>query len=317
MYDISQYALMAATLLVVVSLIAHVMIAVRHRTHGHRDTHRPEQAPVMVGAATHGGPDDLIPSTGPSVIGRDLDHGAGSTTRAHGLVWYADRVSQLAVVFLTVNLVTRAITTGHGPWANQHEFAVAFSWGMLTSFVYFSWRYRVRMLGLIALPVVLAMLTYALTIDSNVKPLVPALHNNLMLIIHVACAAIAYGAGVVAFAAAAMYLVHPHVHWKGMPDRELLDEIGYRAAIVTYPLLTIMIILGAVWADVAWGRYWSWDPKETAALVTWLIYGAYLHARIARDWRGDRAAWLLVLGFAAILFTFFGNLFLGGLHSYA
>ena len=85
---------------------------------------------------------------------------------------------------------------------------------------------------------------------------------------------------------------------------------------IAYPLLTVMIILGAIWADIAWGRYWSWDPKETAALVTWLIYGAYLHARVARGWRGDRSAYLLILGFVAILFTFFGNYFFGGLHSY-
>ena len=84
---------------------------------------------------------------------------------------------------------------------------------------------------------------------------------------------------------------------------------GYKAVIITFPMLTIMIILGSVWANIAWGRYWSWDPKETAALVTWLIYGAYLHARVVRDWRGSKSAWLLVLGFAAILFTYFGNLF--------
>ena len=103
--------------------------------------------------------------------------------------------------------------------------------------------------------------------------------------------------------------------WRELP--ELLDEIGYRAVVFCFPLLTVMIGLGAVWADIAWGRYWSWDPKETAALVTWLIYGAYLHARVVRDWRGSKSAWLLVLGFAAILFTYFGNLFFGGLHAYA
>jgi ABC-type transport system involved in cytochrome c biogenesis permease subunit len=79
----------------------------------------------------------------------------------------------------------------------------------------------------------------------------------------------------------------------------------------------MVVILGAVWADVAWGSYWSWDPKETASLLTWLVYGAYLHARVVRGWRGRRAAWLLMLGFACVLFTFFGNLFFGGLHSYA
>jgi cytochrome c-type biogenesis protein CcsB len=103
----------------------------------------------------------------------------------------------------------------------------------------------------------------------------------------------------------------------GLPKPQVLDEIGYRAIVVGFPFLTLAIILGAVWAETAWGTYWSWDPKETASFVTWLIYGAYLHARVMRGWRGNRAAWLLVLGFVATLFTYFGNLFFGGLHSYS
>ena len=103
----------------------------------------------------------------------------------------------------------------------------------------------------------------------------------------------------------------------GLPKPLVLDEIGYRAVVVGFPFLTLTIILGAVWAETAWGRYWSWDPKETASLVTWLIYGAYLHARVMRGWRGNRAAWLLVIGFLATLLTYFGNLIFGGLHSYS
>ena len=121
----------------------------------------------------------------------------------------------------------------------------------------------------------------------------------------------------IAFAAALLYLIQPEGGRWGLPKPEVLDEIGYRAVVVGFPFLTLTIILGAIWADTAWGTYWSWDPKETASLVTWLIYGAYLHARVMRGWRGNRAAWLLVLGFAATLFTYFGNLFFGGLHSYA
>jgi len=103
----------------------------------------------------------------------------------------------------------------------------------------------------------------------------------------------------------------------GLPKPLVLDEIGYRAVVVGFPFLTLTIILGAVWAETAWGTYWSWDPKETASLVTWLIYGAYLHARVMRGWRGNRAAWLLVIGFLATLLTYFGNLIFGGLHSYS
>jgi hypothetical protein len=113
-----------------------------------------------------------------------------------------------------------------------------------------------------------------------------------------------------------MYLVQPDGGRWGLPKPSVLDEIGYRAIVVGFPFLTLVIVLGAVWADVAWGRYWSWDPKETASLVTWLIYGAYLHARVVRGWRGQRAAVLLLVGFAATLFTYFGNLFFGGLHGY-
>jgi cytochrome c-type biogenesis protein CcsB len=103
----------------------------------------------------------------------------------------------------------------------------------------------------------------------------------------------------------------------GLPKPLVLDEIGYRAVVVGFPFLTLTIILGAVWAETAWGSYWSWDPKETASLVTWFIYGAYLHARLMRGWRGNKAAWLLVIGFLATLLTYFGNLIFGGLHSYS
>jgi cytochrome c-type biogenesis protein CcsB len=103
----------------------------------------------------------------------------------------------------------------------------------------------------------------------------------------------------------------------GLPKPLVLDEIGYRAIVVGFPFLTLTIILGAVWAETAWGRYWSWDPKETASLVTWLIYGAYLHARVMRGWRGIPAAWMLVIGFLATLLTYFGNLIFAGLHAYS
>ena len=169
----------------------------------------------------------------------------------------------------------------------------------------------------LALPVALGLMLYATTIPATSEPLVPALQNNLLLTVHVAVAIVAYGTFSVAFAAALLYLIQPPEGRRGLPRPEVLDEISYKAIIIGFPFLTLTIVLGAVWADVAWGSYWSWDPKETASLVTWLIYGSYLHARVVRGWRGSGAAWLLVLGFGATLFTYFGNLFFGGLHSYA
>jgi cytochrome c-type biogenesis protein CcsB len=214
-------------------------------------------------------------------------------------------------------LIFRTIAVGHGPFANMYEFSIAFAWGVLAAHVYFERRYHLRALGLFALPVALLLLLYATTIPSTADPLVPALQNNLLLTTHVAVAIVAYGGFAVAFAAATLHLIASYTGSRRLPRLELLDEISYRAVVIGFPFLTLVIVLGAVWANVAWGRYWGWDPKETASLVTWLIYGAYLHARVVRGWRGNRAAWLLVAGFAATLFTYFGNLFFGGLHSYS
>jgi ABC-type transport system involved in cytochrome c biogenesis permease subunit len=230
---------------------------------------------------------------------------------------YASILGWLGAGALTACLVFRTVATGHGPFANMYEFSVAFAWGIVTAYMWFERRYHQRILGLVVIPVALAMLAYATTIPSTIEPLVPALQNNLLVTVHVAVAIVAYGSFTVAFAAAILYLIQPEGGRWGLPKPEVLDEIGYRSVVVGFPFLTLTIILGAVWADVAWGTYWSWDPKETASLVTWLIYGAYLHARVVRGWRGERAAWLLILGFTATLFTYFGNLFFGGLHSYS
>ena len=240
---------------------------------------------------------------------------SGPRTAAIGR--YATMLGWLATIALLAGLVFRAIATKHGPFANMYEFSLAFAFGILAAYMWFERRYHQRFLALVALPVALAMMAYASTIPSTIEPLVPALQNNLLLTVHVAVAIVAYGSFSIAFAASVLYLIQPEGGRWGLPKPQVLDEIGYRAVVVGYPFLTLTIILGAVWADTAWGTYWSWDPKETASLVTWLIYGAYLHARVMRGWRGNRAAWLLVLGFAATLFTYFGNLFFGGLHSYS
>ena len=230
---------------------------------------------------------------------------------------YATIFSANTVAFLTLWLLFRTIATGHGPFANMYEFSVAFGWGIMACYVYFEWRYKVRSLGIFATLVAAGMLWYAYTVPSEVQPLVPALQNNLLLSIHVAVAIVAYGTFALAFGTALLFLVQTDDHIEWLPSQALLDEIGYKAVILGFPMMALVIILGALWADVAWGTYWSWDPKETASLVTWLIYGGYLHARTMRGWRGTRSAVLLLIGFAATLFTYFGNLFFGGLHSYA
>lgn len=223
-----------------------------------------------------------------------------------------------AWIFLLSALVARTIATGHGPYSNQYEFSVAFTFGITTAYLFTEMRWRTRGLGPLTLTLAALLALYGNTLPNQTQPLIPALQNTPLLAIHVGCAMLAYGVFAVAFGAALMYLIQrpdDSVGW--LPKRETLDEIGYRSVMLGFPLMALVLILGGWWANIAWGQYWSWDPKETAALVTWLIYGGYLHARALRGWRGTRSALLLILGFGAVLFTYFGNYFLGGLHTYS
>lgn len=296
MFKMSEYSFIAGVLSVALALGCYVIAFASARMAA-------RQRSAFAGATSGSGGDGSL------AIGRP--------TGAAGLGTYGTLFVYLALTFLTASLIFRTIATGHGPFANMYEFSIAFAWGAIAMFVYFEHRYHQRTLGLIALPIALGMLLYAMTLPPEIDPLVPALQNNLLLSIHVAVAIVAYGTFTVAFSSALLFLIQGEDGRRGLPRRELLDEISYKAVMIGFPFLTLTIVLGAVWANEAWGRYWGWDPKETASLVTWLIYGAYLHARVVRGWRGERAAYLLLLGFAAVLFTYFGNLFFGGLHSYS
>ena len=231
-----------------------------------------------------------------------------------GYLWMA--IALLALVFVTISIISRIAASGHGPFSNMYEFSVAFSWGIIVLSLAFLWRYRIMILGAIGAVLALGMLVFANTLPSRVVPLVPALQQSVLLSVHVASAVISYGALAVGFAAAVIYLIVRNRHVSWLPPAELLENISYRTVIIGFPFLTLTIILGAVWANIAWGSPWSWDPKETASLVTWLIFAAYLHARIIAGWRGTRSALLLAIGFLAVLFTFFGNYIFSGLHSY-
>ena len=292
MLKMSEYSYIAGMLSVALSIAFYVVAYASVRVASRRTA-------VAGGAATMDGGATVQVVSGPSVFAS-----------------YGTLVAWLAFVFLVASMIFRAIVTGHGPFSNMYEFSIAFATGVIGVYLFFERRYHQQILGLIVLPIALLMLLYAWTIPATADPLVPALQNNLLLSVHVAVAIVAYGTFAVSFAAAVLYLLQAYGVPR-LPKAELLDEIGYRAVVIGFPFMTLVIVLGAVWANVAWGSYWSWDPKETASLVTWLIYGAYLHARVVRGWRGNRAAWLLVIGFGATLFTYFGNLFFGGLHSYS
>ena len=148
--------------------------------------------------------------------------------------------------------------------------------------------------------------------------LVPALQHPLLLTIHVGLAMLSYGIFAFAFAAAVAHLAQgAHDRYAWLPPAKRLDLIAFRAVTLGFPLFAGMLILGSIWASIAWSSYWGWDPKETSALATWLVYAVYLHARSQRGWQGRPAALLLVLGFVAVLLTYSGNLWFSGLHTYS
>ena len=221
-------------------------------------------------------------------------------------------------VMVGLGMLVRAYLVGRGPWGNLYEFSVAFAFGIVLAYLVLGRRYPIRAIAFLPLGVAVFLLVYAFALPQEISPLVPALDNPPLLTIHVAMAMISYGIFAVSFGAAVGYLVQGRenrVAW--LPPAKVLDEVAYRAVIIGFPIFATLIVLGSWWASIAWGRYWGWDPKETSALVTWLIYAVYLHARTQRGWAGRPAALILVVGFGAVLFTYFGNLFFSGLHSYS
>lgn len=222
----------------------------------------------------------------------------------------------------TVTLILRGIAVGHLPLTNQFEFACSFAWGISLCCIIFIRKFRFSALGTFINPVVFILMGYAAMQSMEVKELMPALQSN-WLAVHVSTSIIAYGAFGVAFAVSAMYLLRGRVKDESflkrhIPEQKKLDMISYRAVSLGLLFLTFTIITGAIWAERAWGSYWNWDPKETWALITWIIYALYLHQRIFRGMKGKAAALYAVIGFICVLFTYIGvNTLLPGVHSYA
>jgi cytochrome c-type biogenesis protein CcsB len=213
---------------------------------------------------------------------------------------------------------------GYVPLSNMYESMVFFAWSIMLIYLIFEYVYGYKAIGG---PVsVLGFLSIAVvslnpSISSDLQPLVPALQSN-WLTSHVVTCFVGYAAFAVSFAISVLYLFRGETDGKGteaslLPPRKILDELSYKAVAVGFPLLTLGILTGAAWANYAWGTYWSWDPKETWSLITWFVYAAFLHARFTAGWRGKPLAWLSLVGFGAVIFTYWGvNFWLSGLHSY-
>jgi len=230
-----------------------------------------------------------------------------------------------AAIVHTVYIIMRYIVIGHTPLTSNHEAVSFFAWSTAWGFLSFRWRYQVKNFGVFVSPLVLVLMVLAAFSSTQVVELPPAL-QSAWLPVHASIAILANGFLALAFCGGIMYLLQESeiknkrfgLFYTRLPSLEALDNLNQHCLAVGFPLLTLGIITGSIWAKQAWGAYWQWDPKETWSLITWLVYAALLHQRFRVGWRRRRAAIMTIIGFAAALFTLWGvNFLLEGLHTYA
>jgi cytochrome c-type biogenesis protein CcsB len=289
----------------------------------------PEQVPVAAGAAPgHGAPavkSVSVPSKRPRVRAPQAER--------FGRVAVAATVLGLALQLTSLTL--RGIATHRVPWGNMYEFASVVGAAAVIAYLVVLIRLpQVRYLGMFLLfPIVVLLFLAGTVLYAPAAPLVPAL-RSYWIAIHVTTISIGTGIFLVSFVATVLYLVRrrweisveagrtptrfPVTLGSRLPVTDVLDRMAYRTVAFGFPVYTFGIIAGAIWAEAAWGRYWGWDPKETWAFITWVVYAAYLHARATAGWRGTAAARVNIVAFATMIFNFFIiNMVVSGLHSYA
>ncbi len=259
----------------------------------------------------------------------------GAKNKTMGLI--ATLITMGALLLSTMGILLRwneAFKLGFGyyaPFSNMYESLVFFAWCIALGYLVLEYIYKNQTLGAFAMPfafVAQAFAEYWPQWNQDLRPLLPALQSN-WLIAHVIASFIGYAAFAIAFTMAVMYLAKSfNVASSGKPEGtgifaalpplKVIDEVIYKTILFGFVLFTAGgLIFGAIWANSAWGTYWSWDPKETWSLITWFVYAATLHVRYTRGWSGKKIAWLAVLGFISTVFTYYGvNFVLAGLHSY-
>jgi cytochrome c-type biogenesis protein CcsB len=243
----------------------------------------------------------------------------------------------LAALMHGASLLMRGLAVDRAPWGNMYEFGSSICFAAVIAWLVVLFRQsrvardasprQLRGLGgFVLLPTTVLLFLSGTVLYTQAEPLQAAL-QSYWIWIHVSAAVVSSGVLLFAGVASVLYLLrvrHENNPLKlarfgsRLPTSQALDRLAYRTTVFIMPVWTFAIIAGAIWAESAWGRFWNWDPKETCALVAWVIYAAYLHARATAGWRGTRAAWINVVGLAAMIFNlFFINLVVTGLHSYA
>jgi cytochrome c-type biogenesis protein CcsB len=316
----SSLALVTSAVVYMLALFAH---AAEWSAAGRMSLRTADRSGELVGAATGAASRTLRPEPvdGPPASG---DRISAERVEQFGRIGVA--LTVIGFLLSLAGVVLRGLAAGRAPWGNMFEFTVSAMVFVVAAYLIMVWRSGVRWLGL---PVtLLAAIGNGLAVTVfyvAVAPLVPALHS-VWFIIHIVAAAISGAAFNIGGLLSIMYLVRQRAEERDtvrgyvamLPTARRLDVLAYRFLAFAFPLWTFTVAAGAIWAEYAWGRYWGWDPKETWALVTWVIYAGYLHARSTAGWRGRRAAVIALVGLGSFWFNFVGiNLFVSGLHSYA
>lgn len=237
----------------------------------------------------------------------------------------------LVMVALTLHagsIVLRGIASGRPPWGNMYEFvSVTCAAGVLAGLIVLRPRHLRTLWLFVLVPTLILLFVAGTVLYADAAPVVPAL-QSYWLPVHVSIVSLGSGVFLISGAASALFLIRirhagtPNSRMSRVIDRlpsaQALDVLAYKTTIFAFPLFGVGVILGAIWAEAAWGRFWGWDPKETVSFITWIVYAAYLHARATSGWRNTRAAWINIAGFVAMLFNLFIiNMVVSGLHSYA
>ena len=238
------------------------------------------------------------------------------------LVW-------LGVIVHLTSIVLRSLSASRFPFGNLYEYILVVTFGVMLAAALVLQRPQFRVMWPWVITPIIALLFYGGTeLYSDSAPVVPAL-QSFWFPIHVSTVSIGASIGMISGIASILYLLrmwHPKGREKGffgsvakpLPSAKVLDNLAYKTAIWTVPLFGLGVILGAIWAEAAWGRFWGWDPKETVSFITWILYAGYLHARATVGWRDSKAAWINILALATMIFNlFFINMVVSGLHSYA
>ena len=232
----------------------------------------------------------------------------------------------LGQLLLFAGVLLRGLSAHRAPWGNMYEFSITGALSFSVAFLVVGRKYDLRWLGLPISILVLLILGTAITLLYRPSaPLVPALRST-WLVVHVSAAILSGGVFLLANTLSATYLWLDRMEAKGsrnnfarrLPSLETLDQLTYRLVAFVFPLWTFAIIAGAIWAEAAWGRYWGWDPKETWAFITWILYAGYLHARVTAGWKGKKAAWLCLIAGSSFLFNYiYVNVWGTGRHTYS